>query len=323
MRVMNSFGTAKNLLNVMKEISFDEIREEAELPPRMLVTADHSDDGEAVAQNLSGESRTPYITVKPLDTPVDVFNDYEAVVVFDPDLSPDTRERIDKFSGSKNSLPVVTFRSFDPHDTEAARDVRSRLISQLPSRAPAFGRYLPGFRTQTVKAVIDETAVANAQFALIANVPTLVPLVGSLAVATADFLVLTKNQLVLVFKIAAIHGEDLNDRVAIMKEMAPVAGAGFFWRTLAREATVFVPFAAGSIPKVAIAYSGTVAVGRAADHYYRFGEKPSKELMKSFYKSGMEAVKHRAFPFRSGNTTVDADYRVIDEEPAHETNQPA
>jgi uncharacterized protein (DUF697 family) len=158
-----------------------------------------------------------------------------------------------------------------------------------------------------VKSVIDDTSVANAQFALLANVPSVLPVFGTLATVSADVLVLTKNQLLLVYKVAAIHGRNLDDKSAILREMAPVAGAGFFWRTIAREATTILPMAAGTVPKVAIAYSGTVAIGRAADYFYRFGRKPSKDLLESFYRTGMESLKRREGLFRRSRT-VDAQF---------------
>ena len=134
--------------------------------------------------------------------------------------------------------------------------------------------------------MIDDTAAANAQFALLANIPSVIPMLGTLATVSADFLVLTKNQLLLTYKIAAIHGRDLDNKSAILKEMAPVAGAGFFWRTLAREAATLLPMASGTVPKVAIAYSGTVAIGKAADYYYRYGEKPTQGHDEIVFQNG-------------------------------------
>jgi hypothetical protein len=95
--------------------------------------------------------------------------------------------------------------------------------------------------------------------------------------------------------------------------MIPVVGAGFFWRTLAREASVFLPLAAGTVPKVTIAYTGTVAVGRAADYYYRSGKKPSRELMESFYRAGLESLRKREIPFGRRYDATEARYRVVDD----------
>jgi uncharacterized protein (DUF697 family) len=100
----------------------------------------------------------------------------------------------------------------------------------------------------------------------------------------------------MVFKIAAINGRDLTDHWNIVREMGPVVGVGFLWRTLAREAADFLPFFLGAVPKVAIAYTGTVVAGRGADLYFRFGKTPTKEQMREFYQSAAESFKRLPLP---------------------------
>ncbi|CAN5793012.1 hypothetical protein BH24CHL4_BH24CHL4_11930 [soil metagenome] len=324
MKAMSSLNTAKNLMQVMRELSLDDIREEAERPPRILVLAATLEDADAIGQNLTGEYRSPYVTSLRLDTSVDRVDAYDAVILFDPEAQPGSKNLIDSISRKHPDVVVVPFLSLDPADDLAARAVRTRILNRQPTKAPSFGRHMPAFVPAAIKSVIDDTAAANAQFAALANLPSVVPIFGTLASVSADFLVLTKNQLLLVYKVAAIHGRDLHDKAAILREMAPVAGAGFFWRTLAREATTLLPMASGTVPKVAIAYSGTVAIGRAADYFYRFDEKPSKELLKSFYKTGMESLKKREFHFRNPKT-VDTTFRVYDDripEKSDNTDQP-
>ncbi len=312
MKQLGTLNNLKNLGQILRELSLDELQEEAERPPRILVLAATLDDADAVAETLTGELRSPYVTALRLDTPVDRLDVYDAAVVFDPEARRETRKLIEDLGRRDTNALIITWMSTDPMDQLAAQAVRVRMLNHLPDRATSLGRHLPAFVAPAVKSVIDDTAGANAQFALIANVPSVIPLFGTLATVSADFLVLTKNQLLLTYKIAAIHGRDLSNKSAIAREMAPVAGAGFFWRTIAREATTLLPMAAGTVPKVAIAYSGTVAIGRAADYYYRFGEKPSKGLMKSWYQMGMESVKRRQFLFRDSKT-VDADFTLVDD----------
>jgi uncharacterized protein (DUF697 family) len=310
---MRTINSARNLMQVVRELSLDDLRDEAERPPRILVLANALEDADAVAETLTGEFRSPYVTAMRLDAPIDRYDTYEAIIVFDPEARRETRVLIDSIEKRSRDIVIMPFLSLDPGDERTAEQLRNKILNRLSQRATAFGRHFPAFAGPAVRLVIDETSVANAQFALIANVPAVVPLVGSLATATADLIVLTKNQLLLVFKIAAIHGRDLDDRAGIMREMLPVGGAGFLWRTLAREATTFLPLAAGTIPKVAIAYSGTYAIGRAADYFYRFGERPSKDTMKSFYRTAMESLKRREFPFRNART-VEAEFQVLEDE---------
>jgi uncharacterized protein (DUF697 family) len=155
---------------------------------------------------------------------------------------------------------------------------------------------LPIFRAAAAKQLIDETSLANAQFSLVSNIPTLLPIIGSIAAAGADFIVLTKNQVILLYKLAAVYGRDLQDQRSILQEVLPVVGAGLVWRTLAREATSLLPFAAGTIPKLAIAYAGTVAIGRAAEFYYRTGLRPSKEQRDQFLRQAIERLNELDLP---------------------------
>ncbi|MGN6483865.1 MAG: hypothetical protein ACTHMX_05625, partial [Thermomicrobiales bacterium] len=94
------------------------------------------------------------------------------------------------------------------------------------------------------------------------------------------------------------HGKDLHDQTRIITELVPVVGAGFLWRTAAREATSFLPLAAGTIPKVGIAYAGTMAVGWATDFYYRFGKKPTKSQLSEFTKRATELAQSIPLPGR-------------------------
>jgi uncharacterized protein (DUF697 family) len=84
----------------------------------------------------------------------------------------------------------------------------------------------------------------------------------------ADFPVLTLNQLRMVFRIAAAHGEQI-DRERI-PELLAVVGVGLGFRTVAREALGFVP-GLGWAVKGGVAYVGTKALGKAATAYFEQG----------------------------------------------------
>jgi uncharacterized protein (DUF697 family) len=84
----------------------------------------------------------------------------------------------------------------------------------------------------------------------------------------ADFPVLTLNQLRMIFRIAAAHGEEI-DRERI-PEILAVVGAGLGFRTVAREALGFIP-GLGWAVKGGVAYLGTRALGKAATAYFENG----------------------------------------------------
>jgi uncharacterized protein (DUF697 family) len=77
--------------------------------------------------------------------------------------------------------------------------------------------------------------------------------------------VLTLNQIRLVLRIALAYGQEVDRQRAV--ELLGVVGAGFGFRTAARELLDFVPVAGWAL-KGAIAYAGTRAVGEAAARYF-------------------------------------------------------
>lgn len=314
MRGMAPFSTARGVWSIIRELSLDEIRDQALDPPSMLILSDDREMAERIAANLTGLEYSGYVTIRRLDEgrlPVDGF---DAVVIYDPQAGAESKVLLDRLRSSDKKIAAAPFLSTDPADERALRLVRAKLVSGNPDRSVALGRYFPEFRAAAIKQINDETSMANAQFSLLSNVPTVVPILGSIATVGADFFVLTKNQLLLIFKIAAIHGEDLHDSQRIFREMVPVVGAGFFWRTVAREAAALVPFMGGAVPKVAIAYTGTMAIGKAADYFYSEGEKPSKEMMKGFYQQAMESLSRRQFLLKRNANETETKFRVIEEQ---------
>ena len=297
---LGPLGTLRSFVSVLREVSFDEVRDQAETVPRVLVLAPDASIARRIGIALTGAGDELAVTGRELNAPIADAERFDAIVVFDPERTAALARIRGELPASEQAVAIIGFEGTGPEDEVAIERHRARIASKLPERAPAFGRAFPPFRAAAAKAVIDETAKANAQFALISNLPAAVPIVGSLAAAGADFLVLTKNQLMMIFKLAAIHGRDLRDQWGIVQEMVPVVGAGFFWRTLAREAASFVPLAAGTIPKVVIAYAGTVSTGRAADLYYRTNRRPTREQMHGYYRQAAEAVKRLPLPLPGG-----------------------
>src|SRR5262249_49370571 len=116
------------------------------------------------------------------------------------------------------------------------------------------------------------------------------------AAAGADFIVLTKNQVMMLYKLAAVHGRDLHNQRGILQEVIPVVGAGLLWRTIAREAAALLPFAAGAVPQAGGAELVTMVVGRAAEFYYRTGLKPTREQMEQFTRQSMEVLRRLPLP---------------------------
>jgi uncharacterized protein (DUF697 family) len=84
----------------------------------------------------------------------------------------------------------------------------------------------------------------------------------------ADLPVLTLNQIRMVLRIAAAHGEEIDRERAL--ELLPIVAAGFGLRAVARELVGVVPLA-GWVVKGAVAFAGTRALGEAAIAYFEKG----------------------------------------------------
>ena len=143
-------------------------------------------------------------------------------------------------------------------------------------------------------AVIHQTSLANAEFALLSSLPANVPLLG-LGAAGADVVVLTKNQAMMLLKLAAVYGRSLDSKRRLLAEVAPVVGAAFLWRSLARAAVGLLPGAIAAAPKILVAFAGTYLVGRVAQHYYRFGLRPPREALDRYGEEAL-ALARRMLP---------------------------
>jgi uncharacterized protein (DUF697 family) len=84
----------------------------------------------------------------------------------------------------------------------------------------------------------------------------------------ADFPVLTLNQIRMVLRLAAAHGEEIDAKRAV--ELLGVVGAGLGFRALARQALAVVP-GPGWVIKGGVGYAGTLALGEAALKYFESG----------------------------------------------------
>jgi uncharacterized protein (DUF697 family) len=175
-------------------------------------------------------------------------------------------------------------------------ETRGRLVGPLLKAVPpirlALAARFPTLRPAITNELIREASMANTQFALMSSLPALIPVLGFFLGGMADILVLTKNQAMLVFKLAAIYGRNVDDKMAILREIMPVIGGAFLWRTAARTAVSLAPAAVAAIPKAAIAYGGTYLVGQSARYYYERGDRPPPDVLRSFQADARHMYGH-------------------------------
>ncbi|RJQ55831.1 MAG: DUF697 domain-containing protein [Actinobacteria bacterium] len=143
-------------------------------------------------------------------------------------------------------------------DEQGLEELFERVLKRMPGKRLALTANFEGVRSHAAREIIRHTSWQNALLA------------GAIFIPGADMPILTANQVKMVLELAAIYGKEMSyDRA---KELLAVVGAGFAFRTAARELSGFVP-GPGWVLKSAIAYSGTIAVGKAAEQYMQHGHE--------------------------------------------------
>jgi uncharacterized protein (DUF697 family) len=146
-------------------------------------------------------------------------------------------------------------------------------------------RQFPALRPAVFEVTIDETSKANASYALTTGFAEVVPLL-TVPLTLGDMIVLTKHQLVMSYRLVLAAGRDGEPR-AMIGEILGVLGGGLLFRQLARQLIGFIPVV-GLVPKVAIAYGGTWAIGRAIVLWATEGREVSQDLVRSLSNEGLQ-----------------------------------
>ena len=113
--------------------------------------------------------------------------------------------------------------------------------------------------------------------------PSFVELPWALGEFASDTAFLTANQIRMAFLIAAACGRQVG--FAQQKaEILGIAAGAFGWRALARELTGKIPFGGGLIPKGAIAYAVTYAIGKGLERFYQSAQPYTKAEQRQIYE---------------------------------------
>jgi uncharacterized protein (DUF697 family) len=316
---MGLVGGALGFIQVVRELDLGEIEQQLTAPLRILVTGSDLAQAGRLAEALFGPSGVPSWAVAVASLCEGELGDDQAdLVLLAVQPTEDPLALLERYRRRprRASAPVLAvlrgssptagaaededapcFRVVAIPDDDAAaltRHVPPAALDLAPEHALALGRRFPAFRPVVAERLIRETSRVNAQFAFLSNLPANLPLVGGLAGDVADLAVLTKNQALLVFKLAGVHGRDMQDRVSLAMEIAPVIGGAFVWRTLARSLLGLLPTAIGGLPKAVVAYGGTYAVGEMARYYYSTGRRPPPELVARFQAEGARLANEAA-----------------------------
>jgi uncharacterized protein (DUF697 family) len=140
-------------------------------------------------------------------------------------------------------------------------------------------------REPVCQKLIDDTSFINGAYSLTTGLAEINP-VMDIPLNMADLVVLTKNQALMAYKIALAMGLPSDWRETLPK-LATVVGGAFLWRQLARQLVGLIP-AYGIVPKIAVSYAGTLAVGQAIYQWCANGERLKPEALKVLYADALE-----------------------------------
>lgn len=314
----------KDIWRVMKDVDLDAVRMQAKAPFEILIVSDDGRDAEALAWTMSGDVPGPTAAAAPghgepmvddlhpwlhvinarAGVPADLPSSEVAIIVSRTVKLPQAAEAV-RDHLTRHRIPALTV-IVGPHTSAATVAHRSEMrriaiehihVSALAALADALiastraearlslARGFPWARSAVFLATVDETARANASYALTTGIAETVPVLSA-PVAIGDMLVLTKNQLLMSYRIVLGTGRDGEPR-ALVGEIIGVLGGGLLFRQAARSLVGLIPVV-GLIPKVAIAYGGTYAIGRAMMAWATDGREVTADTVKKYSSEGLE-----------------------------------
>lgn len=296
---------------LLREMDLEAVRREAERPFQLLLIGD-TEDVDGLSLLLSGpDGRHPWLlradASEARRQAGSGLIDLAMIASPTPDLSPALLATLDVLAAAR--VPTVTaVRTHATRPADAlvrAGETSRALVAALdagglglladaimaaapPTLRIALARQLPPLRPRVVSALIEDAARTSALYSLTTGLAEVVPVLNA-PLNLADVLVLTKNQLLMSYRIALAAGKRGRGR-ELIAEVAGVIGGGLLLRQAGRQLIGLVP-GAGIVPKVAIAYAGTIAIGRAVAAWAVGGERLTKESVRAFYREASQRAK--------------------------------
>jgi uncharacterized protein (DUF697 family) len=315
-----------SLWRVIKDLDLEGLRTAARARFTLAVVSEHADDASRLRQLLTGPDAAPHpwIQVAALGasapgTPEHLRSAVDALSALDSspmagllvtrhaDLSDELKLAGNRFATS--GTPVLTVVvgdtsrtakvlrpgeqsrvAVDALDETAIDPIATALVLMVSDdQQVALGAHLPPLRPVIFIRIVDRTARANASFALTTGLAETIPVLTA-PLNLGDMVVLTKNQLMMCYRIALAAGRDEEPK-AMMTEIIGVLGSGVLFRQAARQLVGLIPIA-GLLPKVAISYAGTYAIGKAMVGWTTEGKQVTIDTVASYSRDGL--VKGRA-----------------------------
>ena len=305
---MGLLRSGMGMFNLLREINLGQIRHEADQPFTLRVLGDGGRAlrlAEALSAAPGKAGVHPWLRVEPLADaaaaaslagPATGEGFCVALLCLDG-LEPDAAARAAQSRLRAVGVPVLTVAE----DAEAATRVGAGVpradnrvrVAVPPGLAPAplvarvapallpllppddgtrvaLARQLPALRSAVIASLTDATARANAVYAATTGLAEWVPVLN-VPLNAADVVVLTKNQLIMAYKIALAAGKQGQPR-DVVGEIVSVIGGGLLFRQVARELIGLIPVI-GIVPKVAVAFAGTRVIGAVVERWALEGRR--------------------------------------------------
>ena len=315
-----------SLWRVIKDLDLEGVRVVARARFTLAVVADAEDDAARLRELLTGPGAAPHPWIeiavpasaeatagKPQRSVIDALSALSSnplaglLVTREANLSNNLKLAGNRFATS--STPVLTVVVGDTSraakvlgpgergrvaverlDDSAIDAIATALMLMLSDdQQVALGAHFPPLRPVIFTRIIERTARANASFALTTGLAETIPVLTA-PLNLGDMVVLTKNQLMMCYRLALAAGRDEEPR-AMMTEIIGVLGSGVLFRQAARQLVGLIPIA-GLLPKVAISYAGTYAIGKAMVAWTTEGKQVTVDTMAAYSRDGL--LKGRA-----------------------------
>ncbi len=272
----------KTLFSLLKEINLEHIRQGSNEPFEIVLTGSKATLVTEMLQSnrvrLGTDTQQPGLKISVLRSqPQKTFIQEEALMVSalgEATFLPNTANHIVLTNWSEESIK---------------NELLPILIGKMPETLQlSLARYIPLARDSYNKQLIDETAKANALYAASTAFAGVIPVLN-VPLNVADMVVLTKNQLVMAYKMALASGKTGTPN-SVMTEIIGVLGSAFLMRQAARSLIGLIP-AWGAIPKVGVAYAGTILVGKGVNVWLTDGQRLTERELKKVYNEALERGK--------------------------------
>jgi uncharacterized protein (DUF697 family) len=308
---------------LLKEVDLNAVREKAEAPVRVMVVGrEGSGRTTLINQFLSGPRQGDPPGIPPLSehgTDNEIILKPETLVLLVLDATAGVYAAENEvfrkliYNGARvvvcyNKMDLVGDRqtvlngAVEWKDAEVAAisavDRESLLRELLPAILRSckgleipLARRIPLLREPVCRKLIDEACFVNSAYSLTTGLAE-INVFLDIPLNFADIVVLTKNQALMSYKISLAMGMVADWKETVPK-LATVVGSAFLLRQAARSLVGLVP-AWGIVPKVAIAYAGTYAVGQAIYHWCASGEKLKQDMLKPIYNAALQRGRDTA-----------------------------